>query len=602
MADYLVRKEKWGYILFHKPNRKYDFFYQTDDLNRYIMSNKIRESEIEFRNGYAAGGNEILSSPMAAYLEISPKCTLHCKHCFKPVNQIYSHTLSVEKIDEIIEELYRMGVFEVRLVGYEACTSPHFNHITDHIMERGFYTVLNTSAYYPEKVQRTIAEKNFDEYLVSLDGMRDTHDQIRGKGSFDRVISFINMINDRSRARLNVTVSRKNMDQLKDMAQLASDLGVSIAFSPFRNIGTGQANHWIEELTPDDMRYIQKVVASARMDHPRTRILLAYHDICGSSEFYHPVAFSVPCPARHNISILNNGQVFHCDFLAYIGDKYCGGNVLESSVYEIWNSEFMKRYENVKINQNCLQCEHYMKKCTGGCASEALETQNLFFDHLCTKYPSVTPARNFQNCSIYDEDYYLYGPDSGKSNYINYHWMPEHSGQQQKILSRFLSASADDVLVDFGAAMGYLMRAFNDKGFNMYGVDCSQYAVSRCEKYHEKLFCSNSLKVLPFDTANWVISMNALEHLSINQLLRFFQETVDLHASLFYLVPICEYDGGKYIAQRANRDVSHILRRCGTWWKTITERYFSAVTASPAEDIFGEYEPGYLCVKAVSNG
>ena len=594
---YIVRKEKWGFIVFNRTQRKYDFFYNFEDFEKYIYDNKLKKSEIEYRNNLES--DDYLSAPLAAYLEISSKCTLKCMHCFKSKNQVYSHTLSFDKIIEIIKELHQMGVFEIRLVGYEACTSPFFEQISDTIKKYGFYTVLNTSAFYNEIKQQAIVSKDFDEYLVSLDGIKETHDQIRGKGSYDRVISFVNKIGERSKVRFNVTLSSKNMNQMEELVQIASLLKVSIGFAPFRNIGSGRDNNCIERLNADDMIWIQNKVKYLREKYPCTRIILAYHDICNVGTPYHPVNFSVPCPARHNISILSNGQVFHCDFLSYIGDKYCGGNVLESSLTEIWNSSYMKRYRNIEMNSNCLNCSFYMNKCTGGCASEVLETQDVFYDPLCTKYPNEIFSKSSVK-SFYDKDYFQHGTESKKSNYDNYRWIPERSLLQVKILEKNLSFSKDSILVDYGAAMGNLVRAFNESGYNMYGIDISCYAVSKVEKYKNKIFCADSLKVIPCNKVDWVISMNTLEHLSINQLLRFFKETTFLNAFLFYLVPVSRYDGGKFISPKSNNDVSHILRRSEIWWKNITERFFDEVNIVPATDLFGEYGFGCICVKATN--
>lgn len=594
--DVIVRKEQWGYILFDRPKRKYEFFYDQKSLDSYLLLHQIPASNVLFHDNLNQFSNEYLSAPLAAYFEISSKCTLHCLHCFKSKNQIYSHTLSVNKINEIIEELYEMGVFEIRLVGYEACTNPYFEQIVDHIKQRGFYVVLNTAAYYSETMQEKIVSIDFDEYLISLDGPQRIHDTIRGKGSYNRVISFIKKISPRSKIRLNVTISKNNLEQIEELAQIANELHVSIGFTPFRNIGAGRENKWIEALTSNDMYNIQHTVGILRKKYPQTKIILAYHDLYNETTPYHPIFLSVPCPARHNISILNNGQVFHCDFLAYIGDKYCGGNLLECTVQEVWNSKFMKRYENVIINSNCLNCKFYMKKCTGGCASEVLDEQDQFFDCLCTEYSTTNL---YKKSDLYDEDYYQNGLNLGKSNYINYRWIPKYSNMQRKIISEFLSLTQNDILIDFGAAMGHLVRAFNDNGYNMYGVDCSHYAVSKCEKYQEKLIRSDILKKIPIDSANWVISMNTLEHLNINQLLHFFEDTIELGASLFYLVPICKYDGGIYIAPKANTDPSHILRRSKLWWEMITKKYFTKVEVVSAEKLFGEYGFGCICVKAI---
>lgn len=598
---YMVRKEKWGYIVFNKHNREYDFFYNYEDFQKYICENKIKKSEIEYRNNLDfdrdSNTTEFLAAPLAAYLEISSNCTLKCLHCFKLKGQVYSHVLSFDKLVQIIKELYQMGVFEIRLVGYEACTFPYYTQIVDIIKELGFYIVLNTSAFYDEKKQSEIVGKDFDEYLVSLDGLRETHDRIRGCGSFDRVISFVQKINDKSKVRLNVTISSKNMNQMEELVKLADTMGVSIGFAPFRNIGSGRANNYIEMLNADDMVWIQDNVQSLRKKYFNTRIILAYHDLCNEGMYYHPFQFSKPCPSCHNISILNNGQVFHCDFLSYIGDTFCGGNVLESSLDEIWNGNYMKRYRNIEINSKCLNCKFYMKKCTGGCASEVLETQDIFYDPLCTRFPmkiSYDRKKEF----VYDEDYFQNGIKTQKSNYENYHWIPEYSFWQMKIIRNYLSLSNKDVLVDYGSAMGNLVRAFNESAYNMYGIDISEYAVSRVEKYRDKIFCGNSLKLIPCDAVDWVISINTLEHMSINQLLQFLKETTELKASLFYVVPVSIYDGGKYISSKSDMDISHVLRRSEIWWRNITQNFFEKVCITSATELFGKWGFGCICVRA----
>lgn len=592
MSDYVVRPEKWGFIMFHKKTHRYYFYNSEKQLKEYILKQHI-ENSVEYRNNILSGNQE-LSAPLAVYLEISDKCTLKCLHCFKSKYQFYSHTMSLSKIKSVLDELHDMSVFEIRLVGYEAATSPNFAEIVNYIKALGFYIVLNTSAFYGDGHQQRIIDLDFDSYLISLDGIEATHDAIRGSGSYNRVISFIDKIPNKSKIRLNVTISQNNIDQMREMTMLASELGVSIGFAPYRNIGFGRQAGEIQKLTKEDMRYIQQEVCLLRQKFKNTRIILAYHDLLDDTLPYHPIIFSTPCPSRHNISILNNGQVFHCDFLSYIGDKYCGGNVLEASIKEIWNGSYLKKYREIQMNNQCKTCDYYMIRCSGGCASEILETQDLFFDPLCTVHKQCPDLLNTQQ-SFYDENYFQHGIESGKSSYQNYRWIPERSFQQAEIIKKTLAITKRQILVDFGAAMGNLVRAFNEKGYNMYGIDISPYAISHAEAYKEKLYCSDSLKCLPFDSADWVISIHTLEHLSINQLHSFLSDVTQMRASLFAVVPISNYDGGHYVLEKSEADTSHMLRRSTLWWERTMNQYFRNVDTLDDLSIFGN---GCICIKA----
>lgn len=80
--------------------------------------------------------------------------------------------------------------------------------------------------------------------------------------------------------------------------------------------------------------------------------------------------------------------------------------------------------------------------------------------------------------AFYDEDYFDRGCRSGKSNYVDYSW--ERIGSEVEKTAVHIIKHFDPVkTLDVGCAKGFMVKALYDRGVDAYGVDASEYAVSK---------------------------------------------------------------------------------------------------------------------------
>ncbi|MDR1724706.1 MAG: radical SAM protein [Tannerella sp.] len=130
-----------------------------------------------------------LKRPLQTVLFINDKCNLACKHC-----TIYNKTNPVTKpfaqIREELEYSYRLGSRFVDFEGGEPTLwredDKDLNSLIRLAKEIGFYsTTITTNA------QRPFADSEADSIWVSLDGIGEYHDKIRGDGAFDRLVENI---------------------------------------------------------------------------------------------------------------------------------------------------------------------------------------------------------------------------------------------------------------------------------------------------------------------------------------------------------------------------------------------------------------------------
>lgn len=167
--------------------------------------------------------------------------------------------------------------------------------------------------------------------------------------------------------------------------------------------------------------------------------------------------------------------------------------------------------------------------------------------------------------SIYDADYFLRGPESGKSLYTDYRWMPEATRPMVASMVSALGITHAHTVLDFGCSRGYVVRALREMEYRAFGVDVSDWALENADE-RAKLFCGYpELMLSPIKRYDWIIAKDVLEHVED------LQPTIDriMHAAtvgVFAVVPLSLMDGDPYIVAEYEKDVTHLHRLCLSSW------------------------------------
>jgi len=167
---------------------------------------------------------------------------------------------------------------------------------------------------------------------------------------------------------------------------------------------------------------------------------------------------------------------------------------------------------------------------------------------------------------FFDKSYYESGPQSEKSLYQNYRWMPELTIPLAHHVVQYINISKEETVMDFGCAKGYLVHALRLLNIKAYGVDISEYAVSKSPKevaeyvkkiepysdsfqYCDHLLCKDILEHIPYD--------------GIDTQLEILRSKCD---KIFAIIPLAE--NKKYIIPAYECDKSHFIRENQKWWET----------------------------------
>jgi MoaA/NifB/PqqE/SkfB family radical SAM enzyme len=156
--------------------------------------------------------------PLQTVLFISDKCNLACRHC-----SIYRskdpHVKTYGQIRDELEYSYRLGSRFVDFEGGEPTLWRDGEHDLNSLIRLskaiGFYSATITT-----NAQMPFAGSEADSIWVSLDGLGAFHDEIRGKGAFDRLVTHIAGAGH-PRLSVNMVVNALNYSSVEETIRFA---------------------------------------------------------------------------------------------------------------------------------------------------------------------------------------------------------------------------------------------------------------------------------------------------------------------------------------------------------------------------------------------
>lgn len=164
-------------------------YYLTWSVKRFVLRKKI---------------------PLAGGIVITDRCNLKCKHCV--VAHLGRGDASFKEISSYLDQLFRLGVRALFVVGGEPFIwkdgEYDLNSIVELAKEKDFFSVsICTNGTYS-------LETEADILWVSIDGLKRTHDKIRGR-TFDKIVTNIRK-SGHKRIFVNFTINNLNYKGIKD--------------------------------------------------------------------------------------------------------------------------------------------------------------------------------------------------------------------------------------------------------------------------------------------------------------------------------------------------------------------------------------------------
>jgi MoaA/NifB/PqqE/SkfB family radical SAM enzyme len=308
-------------------------------------------------------------SPTVLHVNVNLRCNTHCAMC--NIWELRSpHLLTLEQFDTIFSDPVYARVEYVMLAGGEPTLRDDLPEIVTlmhrhmprlrkvQIASNVVYTA-SVRAQYP-RIVRYCHDHGIRLSLgVSLDGIGDTHDKIRGaRGAFKKAMESVQFMKELQRATpftmsLDPTVFSMNIGELEQLKELAERLDLPIVFQIaaisddyYGNSGTAGSLALTEAGRTTLVKFLKRRVAEASLLDA-----LAYYYAEAIEHAEGAPARSLPCPYADQGLLLNpDGTVQYCHNSRPIG------NVLETSSTELYYSADNQAYLGTVRKESCAGC------------------------------------------------------------------------------------------------------------------------------------------------------------------------------------------------------------------------------------------------------
>jgi selenobiotic family peptide radical SAM maturase len=310
--------------------------------------------------------SHFLSSPtFTLQWHITQSCDLHCRHCYDRSDRV---AMELEQGLQVLDQLYAFTrshhVFaQVTFTGGNPLLYPHFNTLYQEAVDRGFMTAILGNPMPRKRIEEFVSIRMPEFYQVSLEGLREQNDCIRGTGHFNRTLEFLDLLRDLGvYSMVMLTLTRANKDDVLALAELLRDRVDLFTFNRLAMVGEGAALASVEaEEFPEFLQnYLQAAEKNPCMGVKDNLFnLLCYQQgrkVGGGCAGY-------GCGAAFNfLSLLPDGEVHACRKLPSLI-----GNLFHQSLEEIYHSAQAKQYRQGPVS--CQGCE--IRPVCGGCPAVA---------------------------------------------------------------------------------------------------------------------------------------------------------------------------------------------------------------------------------------
>jgi MoaA/NifB/PqqE/SkfB family radical SAM enzyme len=181
--------------------------------------------------------------PYSVTWGVTHPCNLRCPHCYD-VSDTPRTDLSTEESLAVIDRLDDIGINFVVFSGGEPLLRRDLFTLMEYCRKRNLEIGMRSNGtLITSKVAQRLAELELSVAGISLDGASaQSHDQIRGEGSFQRAIAGIKQLTAANiRVNIEVVLSRLNAHEALACVKLAEALDVDeINFSALAPQGRGQ--------------------------------------------------------------------------------------------------------------------------------------------------------------------------------------------------------------------------------------------------------------------------------------------------------------------------------------------------------------------------
>jgi len=332
----------------------------------------------------------------SVFLYITEKCQLRCKHCYLGWRLERGATMPLKLIITHLKMWKKIGTKRVCFIGGEPTLHPEFRKVVwaaNKLKHKEI--IMDTNGIYPSlEVLSKFNPSDFTYIQVSLDGASsETHEQIRGKGTFKITLNTIRELSNRGfDVRIICTVNKINIKDCLDILKIADEIGVSLVkYHICSKEGRCKDNPRLPFMSHEWIEFVENLSKFGK--RYKTKILFQPSCATRKTGYQYFKEGYAGCIGRtlNKVSVFPDGKMYLCSYL-FDTDlnfaKLVNGQIRLNKKFNEINLFFNpdSKCNNCQLNQIC----------KGGCPAEKILTGSL----PCEKYSNIFPICRLWKASV----------------------------------------------------------------------------------------------------------------------------------------------------------------------------------------------------------
>ena len=309
---------------------------------------------------------------------ITERCNWRCKHCYQ--ESYTTPEMNLEMLEKVLNQYVALikkwqipkNHASINITGGEPLIREDFFQFLGEVYklsEHFRFSILSNGSLLTKENAKILKLFGIHSFQVSMEGMEKTNDEIRGEGSFKKILKAIEILVWAGiPARVSVSLSNKNRSEIKELAKTLAPLGVK-SIGARRIVPWGSGSQFKNDvLEPQELRAFYKELEEINKIMIKNDYELRVSGGCENGIFNDEISAPDLMSFNHCgvsdgriLVILPNGDVLPCRRLPI---KI--GNVYEKSLEEIYYSPLYETWRNKEDSPaECRSCPNF-KNCFGG--------------------------------------------------------------------------------------------------------------------------------------------------------------------------------------------------------------------------------------------
>lgn len=185
---------------------------------------------------------------------VTHACDLHCRHCYdRSARSRLTEAQASRALDQFESFCHEHWVVgHIDFTGGNPFLYPGFFELYQEAVRRGIGVAILANPVSAEQLDKVCSIQPPEQFQVSLEGLKSCNDRIRGEGSFDSVMRFLDLLKSHNvTSGVMLTLHEENFHEVLPLARLLEERTDAFNFTRLSQVGEGAA---LRPITPGEYK------------------------------------------------------------------------------------------------------------------------------------------------------------------------------------------------------------------------------------------------------------------------------------------------------------------------------------------------------------